>query len=120
MSVEVPDLSRTGADVRASGSAGSRLVPAVHDRRSAATALEERCAELELEVVHLRRALESRTLIGVATGLLAERYGCTSTQAWALLRRLSSHANVKIREVARGLVAEVDGMPDDQVVVTLA
>jgi hypothetical protein len=84
---------------------------------------EHRIAELEHEVATLRHALDSRTTIAVATGLLAERYGCSSSRAWALLTRVSSHTNVKVRDVARVLVAQADGVlePDDaQVLVRLA
>ncbi len=80
---------------------------------------EHRVADLEREVASLRTALQSRTTIAVATGLLAERYACSSTAAWALLTRVSSHANVKVREVARVLVALADGAgtPDDDAVL---
>ncbi len=76
--------------------------------------LERRVAELEAEVEHLRTALESRTTTATATGMLAERFGCTSPQGWALLRRVSSHANVKVRDVASVVVALADGTANDE------
>ena len=84
---------------------------------------DRRISELEHELTTLRAALEHRTTIAVATGLLAERYGCTSAQAWSLLARLSSHVNVKVREVARVLVAQADGVAspaDDELLGRLA
>ena len=83
----------------------------------------QRIAELEREVTTLTQALETRTAIAVATGLLAERYGVSSSRAWALITRVSSHANVKVREVARVLVAQADGTlsaEDTEVLVRLA
>jgi hypothetical protein len=62
------------------------------------------------EIAHLRRALEHRGVIGTAVGILAERYGCTTDQAFSLLVRLSSHSNVKVREVARLFVAAADDL----------
>lgn len=69
-------------------------------------ALVRRLAELEAEVTHLRRGLDSRTHIAIAIGMLAERFRCTSSQAWSLLQRLSSHTNLKLRRVADLIVAE--------------
>jgi hypothetical protein len=70
--------------------------------------------DLQHELDTLRRALDTRTRIAVAVGLLAERYGCSSTQAWALLTRVSSHTNIKVREIARIVVAAADGTSSDQ------
>ncbi len=73
---------------------------------------DRRIADLEREVADLRIALESRTMTSLATGVLAERFGCTSDQAWSVLTRVSSHTNLKVREVARLVVALVDGTLD--------
>jgi GAF domain-containing protein len=53
---------------------------------------------------HLARALESRTLIGQATGMLMERYGLDAERAFDVLRRLSSQHNVKLRDLADQVV----------------
>jgi GAF domain-containing protein len=49
----------------------------------------------------LRRAVDGRTLIGQAQGILMERLGTNPDEAFALLRRYSQDHNVKLREVAR-------------------
>ena len=49
-------------------------------------------------------ALDSRTVIGQATGVLMERYGIDAAKAFALLSRVSSDSNTKIRDLARELV----------------
>ena len=54
---------------------------------------------------HLERAVKSRTVIGQAQGMLMQRYGMTAENAFALLRRISQHNNVKIAALARELVA---------------
>jgi len=76
-------------------------------------------SELEGELANLRRALESRTEIGIALGILAERYGCTSSQSWTLLTRLSSHTNIKVVQIAHALVSSADGRADEQDAATL-
>ena len=52
----------------------------------------------------LEIAVSSRHLIGVAQGVLRERYGLTLDQSFALLRRISSHENIKIAALARLII----------------
>lgn len=49
-------------------------------------------------------ALSSRTVIAQACGLVTERYDVDAVQAFALLHRISSAQNVKVRDVAAELV----------------
>jgi ANTAR domain/GAF domain len=53
-----------------------------------------------VEREHLVRARDSRGVIGQAQGILMERYDMTADQAFAVLRRYSSHLNQKLRFVA--------------------
>ncbi len=64
---------------------------------------------LEHEVAHLRQGLANARHIGMAIGLLAHQFSCTTDQAWALLVRLSQDSNAKAREVARVLVEGFNG-----------
>ena len=57
------------------------------------------------EVVHLHRALESRTIIGEALGVLMERFTLDENEAFEALRRASQASNTKISELAAKLVA---------------
>ena len=54
----------------------------------------------------------SRHQIGIAQGILMATYGLTVDQAFDVLRRYSSHRNIKLREVAEQVVRAV-GMPDE-------
>lgn len=58
------------------------------------------------ELANLREALTSRAVIGQAIGIIMERYHVSEDRAFAYLVRTSSHANVKLRQIARGLVDE--------------
>jgi GAF domain-containing protein len=64
----------------------------------------------------LRGGLDTRTVIGQATGLLMAQERCTAQQAFGLLRVASQRRNVKLRDVAAGIVAafeaEVSESPD--------
>jgi hypothetical protein len=70
------------------------------------TSLEatSRVAELEAEIAHLKEALARRQQIGVATGLLAQRFGISPDRAWSLLVRLSQNGHVKVRDIAQALI----------------
>lgn len=55
---------------------------------------------------NLHAALSSRTSIGIALGLVMERYGMTQDQAFSYLTRIASSSETKLRTVADHLVAE--------------
>lgn len=63
-------------------------------------------------VTGLQTALQSRHLIGVAQGILMSQYDMGLETAFEVLRRYSSHANVKLRDVAR-IVVERRALPED-------
>lgn len=52
----------------------------------------------------LALAVEARTIVGQAQGLLMAQFGLTSTQAFALLRRYSQDSNTRLLTVARQFV----------------
>jgi hypothetical protein len=66
--------------------------------------LSVRIAGLEAEVAGLRKALQTRTVIGQATGLIAAVQGLTPQQGFQLLVRMSQHHNVKLHSIAVKLV----------------
>jgi GAF domain-containing protein len=56
----------------------------------------------------LNIALETRTVIGQAVGIIMERYDVDEDRAFEYLTRVSQHSNVKIRDVAQALVSQHD------------
>jgi GAF domain-containing protein len=56
------------------------------------------------EIDSLRTAVDARTLIGQAQGILMERFQLDASQAFSVLRRYSQVHNVKLRAVAEDLV----------------
>ncbi|KDN20980.1 GAF and ANTAR domain-containing protein [Amycolatopsis rifamycinica] len=68
-------------------------------------------ASAELEAAHLRRAVDSRDVIGQAKGILMQRRGITADEAFDVLRRASQELNVKLADLAKTLATrhtEVD------------
>ena len=54
---------------------------------------------------HYASALESRRAIGMAIGIVMERYRIDDDRAFAFLVRVSQDSNVKLREVAADIVS---------------
>lgn len=69
------------------------------------------------EIEGLTIALDSRTVVGQAQGILMERYRVSNDRAFAILRRYSQDHNIKLITVARDLVSgstlPVDVVPSD-------
>jgi hypothetical protein len=55
-------------------------------------------------VTNLRAAVDTRTVIGQATGIVMERYGLTAATAFSLLGRVSAAEEIKIRQLAVEIV----------------
>ncbi|MQA01935.1 MAG: ANTAR domain-containing protein [Streptosporangiales bacterium] len=60
------------------------------------------------EQAQLSEALHTRQRIGQATGILAERHGLTTEQAFTLLAQSSQNHNIKVRDLAKRIVAAED------------
>ena len=58
---------------------------------------------------HLHRALETRGVIGAAVGITMYRDRLTEDAAFARLKEMSQHENLKLRQVAENIVAELEG-----------
>jgi len=56
------------------------------------------------QIAQLRVAVDGRTVIGQAQGILMERFGLDPTAAFAVLARVSQQHNVKVVQVAADLV----------------
>ena len=61
---------------------------------------------------NLRRAIDTRHVIGQAQGILMVKYGLDDVRAFAVLRRLSQDGNIKLRQVAQQIVDEHASRPD--------
>ena len=66
----------------------------------------EQLASLIREVDGLKVALASRTVIGIALGIIIEREHVTELEAFQILKRTSQHSNVKLRDIAAQMVED--------------
>jgi AmiR/NasT family two-component response regulator len=68
-------------------------------------------AEQARQVEDLRAALVARAVIDQALGIIMAQQRCTSDEAFDILRRASQTRNVKLRDVAAGIVTGISGRP---------
>ncbi|MEU4875970.1 ANTAR domain-containing protein [Streptomyces sp. NPDC021608] len=69
--------------------------------------LAKKVAALEQEVDQLRRALASRAEIDQAMGVVAAVCRLSPENSWDVLRQVSQHTNIKLRDVARHVMGWV-------------
>jgi AmiR/NasT family two-component response regulator len=74
------------------------------------TYLSESLADAEEEIKQLHQAVESRSVIGQAQGILMERLEVDACQAFEYLRRVSSQNNSKVIDIATE-IAETRELP---------
>ncbi len=67
----------------------------------------------ESRAVHLRKAIESRDVIGQAKGILMQRRGISAEEAFGVLRRTSQDLNVKLADLAQALSAGNGQLPPE-------
>ena len=97
--------------VNTHGFSGPDITAAESFAEHAATSLR-----LALRIAHLRHtrddltaAMQSRTTIDMAVGVVMAQNRCGRDAAFRVLTQASSHRNVKLRDIAAGVVASVSG-----------
>jgi GAF domain-containing protein len=56
----------------------------------------------------LEKALETRTVIGQAQGILMQKFDIDADSAFSFLRRISQHENIRLASVAEAIVVQRD------------
>jgi hypothetical protein len=85
----------------------SRQVGALQDVQTISRLFSDHAAvalAYSMEIKTLREAVQTRTRIGQAVGIVMERYKIPEQQAFAFLTRLSQDRNVKLRHVADDII----------------
>ncbi len=65
----------------------------------------ERIAELQEEVRQLKQAIVSHAVVDQAIGMVVALGRVTPDEGWAVLKDVSQHTNVKLRNVAEMILA---------------
>jgi len=77
-------------------------------RAAKALNLSVRMAQLSEARDNLKAAMESRTTIDLAVGVIMGQNRCSQDAAFKILRKASSARNVKLREIAATIVAAIN------------
>lgn len=77
------------------------------EEASAALQLAVQIARHRTTNEHLRAAMEARTTIDLAVGIVMAQNKCGQDTAFGILRQASSNRNVKLRDLAAGIVQSV-------------
>ncbi|MFG1665026.1 GAF and ANTAR domain-containing protein [Streptomyces sp. Y7] len=72
-------------------------------------ALAQRIIEAEEFAGQMKAAMQSRSVIDQAIGVLMGQRRCTAEEAFGILRSLSQHRNIKLRDVCIELVTGISG-----------
>jgi len=87
------------------------LSPALPDgealRGANSLAEQDRFDAMVREIEQLRRALETRDIIGQAKGMLMERFDIDAAAAFGLLKNLSQQSNTPVAVIAQKVI-EID------------
>ncbi|MFF6992939.1 ANTAR domain-containing protein [Streptomyces sp. NPDC010273] len=77
--------------------------------------LGEAHQDLRLEIVQLRRAMQTRPVIDLARGVLMASFGLSPEHAWEVLVTVSQNTNTKLHHVAEEIVGAITGPPLSEV-----
>jgi hypothetical protein len=66
--------------------------------------LMETIEELQAEIAQLRQALVSHAVVDQAIGVVLALSGLRPEQGWEVLKTVSQHTNIKLRDVAQHVV----------------
>ncbi|WP_258058839.1 GAF and ANTAR domain-containing protein [Arthrobacter sp. B1805] len=74
---------------------------------SKALMLSVRLAQRSESAASLKTAMESRTAIDIAIGIIMAQNRCTQMEAFSILKSVSSGRNEKLRDIAASVVASI-------------
>ncbi|GAB2756310.1 GAF and ANTAR domain-containing protein [Streptomyces bullii] len=76
-----------------------------------AIALAQRIADARQYAADLETAMQSRSIIDQAIGVIMGQQRCTADEAFTILRKASQHRNVKLRDLCARLITDISGSP---------
>ncbi|GGT04540.1 GAF and ANTAR domain-containing protein [Streptomyces chromofuscus] len=98
-----PPRAFTGGDLTVLRSLASQATGAI--------ALAQRMSDTQDFAEQLQTAMQSRSVIDQALGVIMSQRRCTADEAFGILRSASQHRNVKLRDLCAELITSLTGRP---------
>ncbi|MGW7613581.1 GAF and ANTAR domain-containing protein [Streptomyces sp. NPDC054766] len=73
--------------------------------------LAQRLADTQAFAEQMRAAMQSRAVIDQALGMVMAQRHCTEDAAFGILRSVSQHRNIKLRELCAEMITNLTGRP---------
>jgi hypothetical protein len=102
------DRADSGDDRKRASRARQQAATDRQDARDDAVAAHDKADEQARALAVLLEALESRSVIGQAQGMVMERYNISGDAAFSLLVRLARNTNMTLHDISARMVAELD------------
>ncbi|MGW8066548.1 GAF and ANTAR domain-containing protein [Streptomyces ziwulingensis] len=92
---------------------GTDLAPlrSLADQATGGIALALRLADAQEFAGQLQNAMQSRSVIDQALGVVMGQNRCTAEEAFKILRSASQHRNIKLRDLCTELITSLTGRP---------
>ncbi|MGW7262211.1 GAF and ANTAR domain-containing protein [Streptomyces sp. NPDC054842] len=81
------------------------------DQATGAIALAQRLSDAQEFAEQLKTAMDSRSVIDQALGVIMGQRRCTAEEAFGILRSASQHRNVKLRDLCTQMITNITGRP---------
>jgi hypothetical protein len=88
-----------------------RIASVLAEQVGASVEMRVRVARYRELTVNMRSAMESRTSIDIAIGIIISQNQCTQEEAFDILRRASNARQIKLRDLAKDLIMHASGAP---------
>jgi hypothetical protein len=97
------------------GDSEKDAMPSAPPPGTVAAVAADRVFALEAEVAQLKEAVTSHAVVDQAIGALVALARVTPDQGWAVLKEVSQHTNVKLRQVAEAVLlwARTGDLPEE-------
>jgi GAF domain-containing protein len=81
------------------------------DQATGGIALAQRISDAQEFAGQLQLAMQSRSVIDQALGIIMSRRRCTAQEAFTTLRTASQHRNIKLRDLCTQMITSLTGQP---------
>ncbi|BBE24503.1 hypothetical protein MN0502_33860 (plasmid) [Arthrobacter sp. MN05-02] len=90
-----------------------RIATVFAEQTTIAIDMMMRAAQHQNTMVNLHSAMQTRTSIDIAIGIIIAQNRCTQSEAFDILKKASNTRNIKLRDLAQNIVRQATGSPPE-------